>query len=274
MPAMVLNKSTARQLDMAELDTKHGYLFLGPAGLGKTSSAKYFAVKKIGPDVSQGDLARWIMTISPIDDKKISIDQVRPASDFINKSKPEHVNYRVLIIDHAELLSPEAANSLLLLVEEPPAATLIIFVSDSADALPSTILSRLQKISFYPPIAKEIEPLLSSLEVPIWAAEAIGPFPAKLIAASQDGYKSIASISEIADKFISTDTVGRLIIAASLEGKADLRSLVSAIALKLYRSSPSPAWLKQSNSLIFAQSHLYNNGNPKFIIESLAMEFE
>ena len=64
-------------------------------------------------------------------------------------------------------------------------------------------------------------------------------------------------------------------IAASIADKSQALQLVELVSLKTrLESSIDKAWLKRANSLILAHIHLYNNGNPKFVLEKLALEFE
>ena len=77
----------------------------------------------------------------------IGIDAAREIKNFLWQ-KPNASSRRTLILDEVEFLTAEAQNALLKITEEPPASSLIIFVSSDPDGLLPTILSRIEKIYF------------------------------------------------------------------------------------------------------------------------------
>lgn len=138
-------------------DISHAYLFYGPAHLGKKTVADQFAGMLLGqPILNHPDV---YLVGRERDEKEnklaknISIEQVRELerklslSSFLN-------SYKIGIIEEAETMSEEAANSLLKTLEEPTPKTVIILLSRSVSALPATIVSRCQTLKFLP-VAKE-----------------------------------------------------------------------------------------------------------------------
>lgn len=135
----------------------HAYLFYGPTHLGKRTVAEKFAEKLLGqtilnhPDVYE--IARERSAKENKLTKNISIEQIRELlrklslSSFLN-------SYKIGIIEEAETMSDEAANSLLKTLEEPTPKTVLILLSASISALPQTIVSRCQTLKFLP-VAKE-----------------------------------------------------------------------------------------------------------------------
>lgn len=82
--------------------------------------------------------------------KQIKIEQIRDLIEFCNLT-PNYERYQIVIISPAEALNRNAANSLLKLLEEPPAKTLVFLISHQPMALIATIRSRCQRINFtYP----------------------------------------------------------------------------------------------------------------------------
>jgi DNA polymerase-3 subunit delta' len=84
----------------------------------------------------------------------IKIDQIRAIADFIALTT-HRAGYRVLLIHPAEAMQPAAANALLKTLEEPPAHTLIVLVSDQPARLLATIRSRCRLLSLGTPPRKE-----------------------------------------------------------------------------------------------------------------------
>ena len=82
--------------------------------------------------------------------RQIKIDQIRSLIEFMVLSR-QMGNYRVALISDAELLNPNAANSLLKTLEEPPAQSLIVLVSTRPALLPPTLRSRCQHLRFVVP---------------------------------------------------------------------------------------------------------------------------
>ena len=138
-------------------EISHAYLFYGPARLGKKTVASHFAEAVLGqPILNHPDVYEVRRERKEKEEKltkNISIEQVR---EFQQKlSLTSFLNsYKIGIIEEAETLSTEAANSLLKTLEEPTPKTVIILLSASVSALPATIVSRCQTLKFLP-VAKE-----------------------------------------------------------------------------------------------------------------------
>lgn len=138
-------------------EISHAYLFYGPAHLGKKTVAERFIEAVLGqPILNHPDVYEVRRECKEKEEKlakNISIEQIR---DFQQKlSLTSFLNsYKIGIIEEAETLSTEAANSLLKTLEEPTPKTVIILLSTSISALPATIVSRCQTLKFLP-VAKE-----------------------------------------------------------------------------------------------------------------------
>ncbi|HRW12832.1 MAG TPA: hypothetical protein P5549_06885 [Syntrophomonas sp.] len=144
------------QRSLASEHISHAYLFLGPTGAGKYTTALEMARALILGSDPQGE-AYWREEVHPdfriIEkaEKKsmIGIEQITNDIEPWLALKPYRAKRRVVIIKDAQLLSLPAANALLKTLEEPPDYAVIILVADENNLL-ETIISRCQVIKFEP----------------------------------------------------------------------------------------------------------------------------
>ncbi len=127
----------------------HAYLFYGPAMVGKRTFASALArfLEKGVFEPPADDEVLQDGKILKESEGSIGIDAVREAKHFLWQ-RPNVSPRRTLILDEAELLTTEAQNALLKIVEEPPVSSLVILISSDPESLLPTILSRVLKIYF------------------------------------------------------------------------------------------------------------------------------
>jgi DNA polymerase-3 subunit gamma/tau len=139
----------------------HAYLFVGPRGVGKTSTARIFAkalncVK--GPTETpcgECDACREIAAGNSLDVLEIDgasnngVEQVRELRENV-RFLPTRGKYRIYLIDEVHMLSTAAFNALLKTLEEPPAHVKFLFATTEAHKLPATIISRCQRFDLQP----------------------------------------------------------------------------------------------------------------------------
>lgn len=154
----------------------HAYLFSGPRGLGKTTTARLFAKavncqkRKQGQSEPCNNCAacEQINTNRSMDVVEIDaashtgVDNVR--DNIINSAKftPSSLKYKVFIIDEVHMLSISAFNALLKTLEEPPAHALFVLATTEIHKVPETIVSRCQHFTFKKVSSAEI---ISRLEL-------------------------------------------------------------------------------------------------------------
>lgn len=152
------------------------YLFAGPAGVGKKSTARTFAASLLcsqgaGTPCGVCHSCRLIAANSHPDvvwlarqGQNITVAQVR---DVIQQARfaPQYGPWRLCLVDAAEDLSLPAANSMLKIIEEPPPYLVFILISDRPAALLPTVVSRCQRVNFLPLAAAVVADLLQRLGV-------------------------------------------------------------------------------------------------------------
>ena len=138
----------------------HAYLFVGPRGTGKTSTARILA-KAINCTNRGGDgepcdacpscvAIREGRALDVIEIDAASHGLVEDARDLVMRAltSPSELRRRVYIIDEVHMLSPHAFNALLKLVEEPPEHVVFILATTDTHKVPLTMISRTQRFDF------------------------------------------------------------------------------------------------------------------------------
>lgn len=158
---MVGQQHIVRTLQNAirEQRLSHAYLFSGPRGTGKTSTAKILAKAvncEKGPAAepcNECDACRRITTGAVMDVLEIDaasnrgVEEIRDLREKV-KYAPTEVRQKVYIIDEVHMLTTEAFNALLKTLEEPPPHVMFILATTEPHRLPATVISRCQRFDF------------------------------------------------------------------------------------------------------------------------------
>jgi len=188
----------------------HAYLFSGPRGTGKTSTAKVLAM---GLNCAEGptaepdgtcDSCRAIVNNSSLDVVEMDaasnrgIDEIRDLRDRVNLA-PVAGRTKVYIIDEVHMLTTEAFNALLKMLEEPPEHVVFVLATTEKHKVLPTIISRCQSFDFRRP---SIETLATKLGE-ISKAEGIAVEPEALTVIAREGRGSFRDAEGLLDQLSS-----------------------------------------------------------------------
>ncbi len=189
----------------------HAYLFVGPRGTGKTSTARIFAKAlncKQGPTATpcdQCDSCREIMSGSSLDvvefdaASNTQVDKIRELIIESVQYKPASGKYKIYIVDEVHMLSPSSFNALLKTLEEPPDYIKFLFATTDPQKLPSTIISRCQRFDLRRIAVKEIVQRLKEIA----AAEKIKVSDDALLAIARGAEGGLRDAESALDQLVS-----------------------------------------------------------------------
>jgi DNA polymerase-3 subunit gamma/tau len=214
----------------------HAYLFSGPRGTGKTSTAKVLAMGlncERGPTpepCGECESCRSIVNNSSMDVLEMDaasnrgIDEIRELRDRVNLA-PAAGRMKVYIIDEVHMLTTEAFNALLKMLEEPPEHVVFVLATTEKHRVLPTIISRCQSFDFRRP---GVETLSSKL-AEIAEAEGIEAEPEALTVISREGRGSFRDAEGLLDQ-LSSFSEGRITVSMVREllGNVGPETLIEA----------------------------------------------
>ena len=219
--------------------TAHAYLFTGSRGTGKTTCARIFAKAINCLDMHDGEPCLKCDICKQADNQSLTdIIEIDAASntgvDDVRSLKesalymPEQARYKVFIIDEVHMLSNNAFNALLKLLEEPPEHIKFILATTEVHKIPPTILSRCQRFDFARIKAKDIKDRL--MFIASKEGFKLDDDAASLIAKLSDGgMRDALSMLDQCTAYSDEVTVQTVSTAVGISGKEYVFDILEAV---------------------------------------------
>ncbi|HAF32123.1 MAG TPA: DNA polymerase III subunit gamma/tau [Anaerovibrio sp.] len=221
----------------------HAYLFTGPRGTGKTSTAKILAKAlncEQGPTVepcNQCEACQRINSGNSMDVFEIDaasnrgIEAIRDLRENV-KFAPVNGRYKVYIIDEVHMLTSEAFNALLKTLEEPPAHVVFIMATTEVYKVPATIQSRCQRYDFkritVDDIFNRLKTVVEDMDIKA-DDDALRMIAVKADGGMRDALSILDQCIALSEQSLTIDRVQQLL---GLVGKEWLDKLVGALQSK------------------------------------------
>lgn len=253
----------------------HAFLFTGPRGTGKTSTARILAKSlncKNGPTIhpcGECESCRDITNSVPIDVIEIDAASNRTVEDAQNilekiQYVPVHGKYKIYIIDEVHMLSNHAFNALLKTLEEPPENVIFILATTEVHKVLDTIKSRCQRFDFRrittDDIVKHLRYISDQEKIKI-TDDALYTIAKNSAGGMRDSISLLDQLSLLGvSKEITTDDVNSILGRISFD-------ILNKLSDKIISSSP--------NEAIEILNEIYNSGNePLQILTNLSEYFK
>ncbi|HSW80516.1 MAG TPA: hypothetical protein VLG47_07085 [Candidatus Saccharimonadales bacterium] len=288
MDEPILHSTTKLQLEKFLSRPSHAVIISGPEGIGKHTISIWLGKQLLGLQDSIENYP-YISIVQP-DGQSISIQAMRDLANFTKLKIPKSKRSisRLVIIEQAQLLTTEAQNALLKLLEEPPEGTVLILTAPNDQSLLSTIRSRAQKIHLQMPSSNQLASFFESKD---YEASKInqallmsGGLPGLMQALlGQSDEHPLIKASQTARLILKSDAFTRQCLIDSLaKQRVELGRLLfmikqmahAAIAQNAVRGSDASIirWQKIQTAAYTAETELTVNAQPKLVLSNFMLQ--
>lgn len=219
----------------------HAYLFTGPRGTGKTSTARILAKAVNCVSETKTHPCNECSVCRAINDERLldlieidaasntGVEDIRELRDKVD-FRPSEAKYKVYIIDEAHMLSNAAFNALLKTLEEPPPHVIFVLATTEPNKIPATISSRCQRFDFrratLPELIRQLAEISNKERLDIDPA-AIELIARQATGSFRDATSLLDQLMSFADNRVTVAQVQALLGAASQES---IRNIVASVA--------------------------------------------
>jgi DNA polymerase-3 subunit delta' len=280
MPDLVINKATEAALDQFAKQPTHALVIVGPKGAGRLTLAEELAARLLDDKaVKVLDDAR---VLSVTDQDTIGIDDIRTIQHFFAlKPVSKDSSRRVVLMENADNMTPEAQNALLKSIEEPPADSFLILTASSSQRLLPTVMSRVQVLNVsHPEKALLIEHFHGQSSQEVERAYLLsGGLPGAMASLLEgDDTHPVIQAASVARNILQATRFERLVMVDSLnkdrQAAVEVCSMLGQMAsVSLKKPGLAAAQQERWRHILMASTEaadqLRKNGNTKLILTAL-----
>ncbi len=256
----------------------HALLITGQTGVGKTYLASNLAASLLNLDIKKiNGSANFLISVDEINTP--GMERIKVIKDFLGyKTNYKGVINRIVLIDKADLLSIEASNSLLKLLEEPPQGSLIILLSKNKSNILNTIISRVQIIEIIKPPKEELinffQTEMSDKNEVLHAYFVSNGLPGLMYDILNNNRQDLNLATDYARKFLTANNYQRIVLINQFSKDKQMTYYILKIIqqmsqLNLMQNKINDSWININKKIYEALDQINNNTQPRLVMLNL-----